>query len=134
MHHPAIAPLHTAVVIGGATGIGLAAAKRFLEMGLKVAIVDRRMEELVRAHEALVALAGEEEGRIVAAACDVSDREGLAKTAQHIEATLGPVHVLMNNAGIQPAPPSSASRASGTRFFRSISAASSTARAFSAPP
>jgi NAD(P)-dependent dehydrogenase (short-subunit alcohol dehydrogenase family) len=102
MHHPAIAPLHPAVVIGGATGIGLAAAKRFLAMGLKVAVVDRRMEELVRAHEALNELADGEEGRVVAAACDVSDRAGLARTAQHIQETLGPVHVLMNNAGIQP--------------------------------
>ncbi|ALN71770.1 MULTISPECIES: SDR family oxidoreductase [unclassified Aureimonas] len=102
MHHPAIAPLHTAVVIGGATGIGFAAAKRFVAMGLKVAVVDRRMDELVRAHEALSELAGGEEGRVLAAACDVSDRAGLAKTAQHVADTLGPVHVLMNNAGIQP--------------------------------
>lgn len=101
MHHPAIAPLHTAVVIGGATGIGFAAARRFVERGLKVALVDRRMDELVRAHETLNALAGEE-GRVIAAACDVSDRAGLAKTAQHVEETFGPVHVLMNNAGIQP--------------------------------
>ncbi len=102
MHHPAIAPLHTAVVIGGAAGIGLAAAKRFVGAGLKVAIVDRRMDELVAAQEALLALADGEEGRIVAAACDVSDRAGLAQTARHVEETLGPVHVLMNNAGIQP--------------------------------
>ena len=101
MHHPAIAPLHTAVVIGGASGIGLAAARRFVERGLKVAVVDRRMDELAQAHAMLTELAGEE-GRVVAAACDVSDRAGLAKTAQHVADTLGPVHVLMNNAGIQP--------------------------------
>ncbi|WP_182083941.1 SDR family oxidoreductase [Aureimonas sp. ME7] len=102
MHHPAIAPLHTAVVIGGAAGIGLAAARHFARNGLKVAIVDRRMEDLASAHEELVSLADGEEGRIVAAACDVSDRAGLQKTAEHIAERLGKVHVLMNNAGIQP--------------------------------
>ncbi|WP_156420763.1 SDR family oxidoreductase [Aureimonas sp. AU22] len=102
MHHPAIAPLHTAVVIGGAAGIGLAAARRFARAGLKVAVVDRRMEDLASAHEELVALADGDETRIVAAACDVSDRAGLQKTAEHIAERLGKVHVLMNNAGIQP--------------------------------
>ncbi|WP_416357806.1 SDR family NAD(P)-dependent oxidoreductase [Aureimonas phyllosphaerae] len=102
MHHPAIAPLHTAVVIGGAGGIGLAAARRFAKAGLKVAVVDRRMEDLTSAHEELVALADGDETRIVAAACDVSDRAGLQKTADHIAERLGKVHVLMNNAGIQP--------------------------------
>lgn len=101
MHHPAIAPLHTAVVIGGAAGIGLASAKRFRQAGMKVAIVDRTVEALAQARDELVALGQGEEG-IVAAACDVTDRAGLEKTARHIEAELGPVHLLMNNAGIQP--------------------------------
>ncbi|MBB3951743.1 SDR family oxidoreductase [Aureimonas jatrophae] len=100
MHHPAIAPLHTAVITGGASGIGLAAAKRFLRAGLKVAIVDRRMEELERAQEELLAIA-DEPGQVLAAACDVSDRQGLERTAAHVERTLGKVHVLMNNAAIQ---------------------------------
>ncbi|WP_062205765.1 SDR family NAD(P)-dependent oxidoreductase [Aureimonas sp. AU12] len=101
MHHPALAPLHTAVVMGGASGIGLAAAKRFVRAGLKVAIVDRRIEDLESALAELEALAnGPDE--VLAAACDVSDRVGLQKTADHIADKFGKVHVLMNNAGIQP--------------------------------
>lgn len=101
MHHPAIQPLHTAVVTGGADGIGLAAALRFARAGLKVAIIDRRVEALQAAREALLA-AGADDKDIVAAACDVTDRDGLATTAAHIVQTLGKVHVLMNNAAIQP--------------------------------
>ncbi|MBB3999667.1 SDR family NAD(P)-dependent oxidoreductase [Aureimonas pseudogalii] len=101
MHHPAIAPLHTAVVMGGASGIGLAAAKRFVRAGLRVAIVDRRIEDLAAALAELEALADGPD-QVLAAACDVSDRAGLEKTAAHIAETFGKVHVLMNNAGIQP--------------------------------
>jgi NAD(P)-dependent dehydrogenase (short-subunit alcohol dehydrogenase family) len=99
MHHPAIAPLHTAVVLGGASGIGLAAAKAFAKAGMKVAIVDRTMEALEAAQAELAAIAG---GDALAAACDVTDRAGLEKTAAHVGKTFGKVHVLMNNAGIQP--------------------------------
>ena len=101
MHHPAIAPLHTAVVMGGASGIGLAAAKRFVRAGLRVAIVDRRIEDLAAALAELEALTDGPD-QVLAAACDVSDRAGLEKTAAHIAETFGKVHVLMNNAGIQP--------------------------------
>ena len=101
MHHPAIRPLHTAVVTGGASGIGLAAARAFAKAGLKVAIVDRSIDELASARDELAAIAGSDE-LVVAAACDVTDRAGMEKTAAHVQRSLGPVHVLMNNAGIQP--------------------------------
>ena len=101
MPHPAIAPNHNAVVMGGAAGIGLAAARRFLAEGMNVAIVDRDMEQLSEALQLLETEAGGELN-VAAAACDVTDRAGLAKTAAHLERTLGPIHVLMNNAGIQP--------------------------------
>ncbi|WP_185983915.1 SDR family NAD(P)-dependent oxidoreductase [Aureimonas mangrovi] len=101
MHHPAIAPLHTAVVLGGASGIGFAAAKAFAKAGMKVAIIDRTMEALEAAQVELAAIAGNDD-LVLAAACDVTDRAGLEKTAAHVEKTLGKVHILMNNAGIQP--------------------------------
>ncbi|MFD2238718.1 SDR family NAD(P)-dependent oxidoreductase [Aureimonas populi] len=101
MPHPAIAPERTAVITGAASGIGLAAAKAFVRAGMKVAIVDRTMEGLASARDELAALAGSDE-RVVAAACDVTDRQGMERTAAHVGRTLGPVHVLMNNAGIQP--------------------------------
>ena len=40
MTHPALSAGSVAVVTGGASGIGLAAAKRFAAMGLKVCIAD----------------------------------------------------------------------------------------------
>ena len=39
-HHPALQAGHCAVITGGASGIGLAAAKRFAAMGLNVVIAD----------------------------------------------------------------------------------------------
>jgi NAD(P)-dependent dehydrogenase (short-subunit alcohol dehydrogenase family) len=40
MSHAALAPSHVAVVTGAASGIGLAAARRFAAMGLSVALAD----------------------------------------------------------------------------------------------
>ena len=40
MSHPAIAANHVAVITGGASGIGLAAAMRFAGLGMKVCIAD----------------------------------------------------------------------------------------------
>ena len=42
--HPALVEGRVAVVTGAASGIGLAAAKRFAAMGLKVCMADRRMK------------------------------------------------------------------------------------------
>ena len=39
MPHPAIAPNHNAVVMGGAAGIGLAAARRFLAEGMNLSLI-----------------------------------------------------------------------------------------------
>ena len=40
MPHPVIAPDHVAVITGGASGIGFAAAERFARLGMKVCIAD----------------------------------------------------------------------------------------------
>ena len=101
MNHPALRPQHTAVITGGADGIGLAAARAFARAGLKVAIVDRTMDALTRARDELAEIAGSDD-LVVAAACDVTDRVGMERTAAHVAERLGKVHVLMNNAGIQP--------------------------------
>ena len=46
MNHPSLAPGRVAVITGGASGIGLAAAKRFSSMGMKVAIADLEQSAL----------------------------------------------------------------------------------------
>jgi NAD(P)-dependent dehydrogenase (short-subunit alcohol dehydrogenase family) len=95
MTHPALAPNHVAVVTGGASGIGLAAAKKFLAMGLKVAIADYRQDAL----DAAAASLGPD---ILAMRVDVSSREDVEKLKDAVYERFGRVHVLMNNAGIQP--------------------------------
>jgi NAD(P)-dependent dehydrogenase (short-subunit alcohol dehydrogenase family) len=91
--HPAIAPGKVAVITGGANGIGLAAGRRFLEAGLKVCLADADSA----AREAVRAEFGD---RAMVEALDVSDRSAVTALAQRVDEALGPVSVLMNNAGV----------------------------------
>ncbi len=63
MTHPALTPGSVAVVTGGAAGIGLAAAKRFAGLGLRVAIADLGADRLARAAEEIAALSAGRRGR-----------------------------------------------------------------------
>ena len=91
--HPALAPGNVAVVTGGASGIGLAAARRFAELELAVCLADRNEAELRAA-------AAELGGKAIAVPTDVSDRGSVEALAAAVAARLGPVSVLMNNAGV----------------------------------
>jgi len=53
--HPAFAEGRTAVITGGASGIGLGAAKRFAALGMKICLADLSQEALDRAAEQLSA-------------------------------------------------------------------------------
>jgi len=88
--HPALAAGNVAVVTGGADGIGLATAGRLLAAGLKVCIADRKGLD-----EARAAL-----GDVLAVETDVSDRTSVGELAARVADELGPVSVLMNNAGV----------------------------------
>ena len=94
---PAFQPGSVAVVTGAASGIGLAAARRFASLGLKVALVDLPGERL---EAALAEVQGQGEAQAFPA--DVSDADGLRNLAETVEARFGPVSVLVANAGIQP--------------------------------
>lgn len=91
--HPALVPGNVAVITGGASGIGRAAAKRFAGMGLKVCIADR-------ARDALDAATAEIGGDVQTCECDVSHPESVDRFASFVATHLGPVSVLMNNAGL----------------------------------
>jgi NAD(P)-dependent dehydrogenase (short-subunit alcohol dehydrogenase family) len=99
--HKAITRGNTAVVTGGASGIGLEAASRLAGLGLKVCIADLPGETLGAAKDRLCA-GGAAPGQVLCVATDVSDIEQLRALEARVTAEFGPVNVLMNNAGMQP--------------------------------
>jgi len=87
------APGNVAIVTGAASGIGLAAARRFAAMGLRTCLVDRSGEALAAAERGI-------DGETACYAVDVSDRWAVTRLAAEIAERFGPVSVLMNNAGV----------------------------------
>ena len=85
-----------AVVTGGARGIGRAVAEAFLRSGARVAVADR---DRAAAEQAAKDLAGAE-GSAFAVQMDVTSRPSVETAAARIGVALGPVDVLVNNAGI----------------------------------
>src|SRR5215211_4452369 len=79
-----------AVVTGGASGIGAACCRALAAEGMKVAVLDLG--------DRANTLAAEVGGRPYSA--DVADEDALSACAEKIEAEMGPVSVLVNNAGI----------------------------------
>ncbi len=99
MLNPALTPANVAVVTGGASGIGFAAARAFAGLGMKVAVADSDAEALKAAGQVLATLVGAE--NVLAMTADVSHREEVVALQEAVIGRFGRVHVLMNNAGIQ---------------------------------
>jgi NAD(P)-dependent dehydrogenase (short-subunit alcohol dehydrogenase family) len=95
--HAAIASGRTAVVTGGASGIGLAAAARLASLGLNVVIADLDAATL-RAAAARIGEAGP--GEVLTVQADVSRKEDVERLKERAYQAFGDVAVLMNNAGI----------------------------------
>ncbi|TCZ65318.1 SDR family NAD(P)-dependent oxidoreductase [Roseicella aquatilis] len=102
MSLPALAPESVAVITGGASGIGLAAALRLARMGLRVCIADRDEDRLARAAEAVAAAAPGGQASVLTVPTDVSRAESVAQLEAEVRDRFGGTDVLMNNAGLQP--------------------------------
>ena len=89
--HPAIAPGNVAVITGVANGIGFAVARRLAALGMKIAIADRDAAQL--------ALAAVELDDALTVETDMADLASVQHLARCVADRLGPVSVLMNNAG-----------------------------------
>ena len=100
--HPALKKGHVAVVTGAASGIGFAAARRLAELGLCVVLADLEGEALASACHAVAAVAEGGETDVTAIGTDVSQASELEALERTVLQKYGRVHVLMNNAGIQP--------------------------------
>src|SRR6056300_1512952 len=89
-------PGHQAVITGGASGIGLATARRLRAAGLDLLLADLKEDALTEAQAALKAEDGA--GVVRIQACDVS-KEADVDALREAAFAHGPVHCLMNNAG-----------------------------------
>lgn len=89
----------TALVTGGASGIGLAAARKFAGAGMNVVIVDQRGALFADAEQSLRAAGA---GAVMCRNVDVADRTALAALEAEVTGSLGGADLVMCNAGIQP--------------------------------
>lgn len=94
--HQVIQRGNVAVITGGASGIGLEAARQCLRSGLKVCIADQSDASLQNASTTLA------NDNLLLQHTDVSDAAQLQQLVEKVFATFGGVDLLLNNAGIQP--------------------------------
>lgn len=84
-----------AIVTGGARGIGLAIARRYLAAGASVALWDVEAPALAEAVQQLAPL-----GTATSALVDVRDEAQIARAASQSQETFGRIDILVNNAGV----------------------------------
>lgn len=89
--------MRTALVTGGGAGIGRAVAIRLARDGMAVAVLGRRIENARDVAETIMA----EGGKALPLAADVADRLQVEAALALVRRELGPITVLVNNAGIE---------------------------------
>ena len=85
------------VITGASRGIGVDIAKAFAARGARLALAARSKEELERVRDELIKAGAE----VIAVPTDVGVLESLRKLVVEVERSLGPIDVLVNNAGIE---------------------------------
>lgn len=101
LRHPQRLAGGVALVTGGSRGLGLLLARELGRRRMRVVLCARDEEELERARLTLVALGVD----AVALPCDVTDQEGMRTLVADVEENLGPIDLLVNNAGIMQVGP-----------------------------
>ncbi len=91
-----------AVVTGGGRGIGAAVAAELARLGADITIMGRDAETLRRRREAL---SGECGGQVFDVVVDVTDGAAVARAFEWADNMLGPVEILVNNAGAAASAP-----------------------------
>ena len=89
--------MRTALVTGGGAGIGRAACLRLARAGMAVAVLGRQPGNTQDVADEIVRRGG----RAMAVIADVADKDGAAAAVGQVRRTLGPITVLVNNAGIE---------------------------------
>lgn len=85
----------TVIVTGGGGGIGGVTCRRFAAEGSNVAVFDIDAAAAGRTVAAITS----EGGKAAAFACDITDYEGVRSAVAKVNASFGPIDVLVNNAG-----------------------------------
>ncbi|CAG9861410.1 unnamed protein product [Phyllotreta striolata] len=85
-----------ALVTGASSGIGAAIAKALVENGLLVVGIARRIDKI----EDLSRTLADQPGKLFALRCDVAKEEDILRSFRWITENVGPIHILINNAGL----------------------------------
>jgi len=86
----------TVVITGGSRGLGLELARLLAQEGANIAICARDEDELGRAQSELRQYGVS----VYAQACDITDKVQVEHFADNVRQAIGPVDVLINNAGV----------------------------------
>jgi NAD(P)-dependent dehydrogenase (short-subunit alcohol dehydrogenase family) len=92
------------LITGGSRGLGLVLARQAVAEGARVAICARDEAELARARQDLL-MAGAAESDVLTVARDITNETEVRTMVAEVEKRLGPIDVLINNAGIITAGP-----------------------------